>query len=105
MAAPSAGPPKASEPMDEQTVLLDLLFSHRMGWVQDFLRERKLPTVGTKDVLRTRVESLLSDGTLSFSDLVSLLDTVEGWGNQHVYIYRAKDELLALLSDEQELKR
>ncbi|HEV3115659.1 MAG TPA: SAP domain-containing protein, partial [Gemmataceae bacterium] len=95
MAAPPDGPPGDTERLDEKTVLLDLLFSHRMGWIQDFLRERKLPTTGNKDVLRTRVESLFDDGTLSLSDLVVLLDKVEGWGNQHVYLYRANDGLLA----------
>lgn len=104
MAAPPDGPPEDGEPLDEQTVLLDLLFSHRLGWVRDFLRARKLPKSGNQDVLRTRVESLLDDGTLSFTELVALLDTVEGWGNQHVYLYRAKDGLLASLSDEHELK-
>lgn len=75
-----------------------------MGWIQDFLRSRNLPFSGTKDDLRARVLAYLDERAIQPSDLVALLDAVEGWGNQHVYLYKAPDSLIAYLADEKRLK-
>jgi len=84
--------------------LLDILFGHKMGWVQQFLRDKGLPATGNKPDLRRRIEDCLEEATVEASDLVDLLDRVEGWGNQHVYLYTASDTLIAALSDERAMK-
>jgi hypothetical protein len=76
-----------------------------MGWTQEFLRSRELVFSGTKDELRGRVEQYLREGAVQATDLVALLDSIEGWGDQHVYLYTASEALLAVLSDETRLRR
>lgn len=73
---------------------LDYLLSHKMAFVQDFLRNRGLPFSGTKEKLRERLEGYLAEGSLAASDLVQLLDQIEGWGDQHVYLYKAYDQAI-----------
>jgi hypothetical protein len=96
--------PEEAEALDEGQILLDLLFSHRMSWVQDFLRTNDLPVSGTKDELRERIEDLRAAETISIADLITLLESVEGWGNQHAYLYRAGDMLLDFFSNETQVK-
>jgi hypothetical protein len=76
---------------DDLPVLLDLLFDHRMGVIQDFLRDKKQPFTGTKDFLRQRVVGYVEEKTVSPEELIGLLDHVEGWGNQHIYLYRSPE--------------
>lgn len=86
---------------DGQTdFLLDVLFAHKVAWVRGLLKEKGLPSSGNKPDLRQQVEEHLESDTLEPSDLIDLLDEVEGWGNQHVYLYQASGDLLAELSDE-----
>ena len=85
--------------------LLDILFDHKMSWIQELLREKEIATGGTKTELREKVEDCLEDESLQTSDLVDLLDRVEGWGNQHIYLYKADNKLIRTLSDEDGLKK
>jgi len=78
----------------EVELVLNYLLSHRMAFIQEFLRTRGLPFSGTKEKLRRRLEGYLSDGRLDATDLVRLLNEIEGWGNQHIYMYKATDRLI-----------
>lgn len=92
---PAAGGEGAITGADRDT-LLDLLFDHRADVIREFLRERECPVSGTKAELRDRISGFVDDGTIPATDLVDLLDEVEGWGNQHIYLYRAPAEADAL---------
>lgn len=69
--------------------LLDLLFKHRMCLIQGFLKDKGKAYSGTRPKLRQRVESYLDEGAVLAHELVDLLDRICGWGNQHVYLYKA----------------
>jgi hypothetical protein len=84
--------------------LLDILFNHKMEWIKQFLKRKGQPTTGNKPDLRNRIEDCLDEATIDTSDLVDLLDQVEGWGNQHAFLYEASNELIATLSDKKALK-
>lgn len=73
-------------------LILDYLLAHKKEFIQDFLRERSLYYSGTKAVLRERLEQYVGDGQLSGVELVMLLNRVEGWGNQHIYLYKAPSQ-------------
>ncbi len=74
--------------------LLNIIFNHRKAVLQGFLRDRRQAFSGTQEKLRERVEGYLSDGSVRAEELVELLDRIEGWGNQHIYLYRATDVLI-----------
>lgn len=90
----------ANDADGEAAFLLDVLFNHKVAWVRDLLKEKGLPSSGTKPELRERLEEHLEAQAVEPSDLVDLLDQVEGWGNQHIYLFKASDALLAVLSDQ-----
>jgi hypothetical protein len=89
-------------PIDTETSLvLDYLLSHKMQYSQNYLREHALPFSGTKAWLRTRLEGYLREGRITFQELVALLDVIEGWGNQHIYLYKAPSQILTLWDTEE----
>ena len=93
---------EAEESLTEEEVnlVLDYLHAHKMAFTQEFLRARGLPFSGTKARLRERLEEYLGDGRLSATDLVQLLNNIEGWGNQHIYLYMGPDHLIEPWLDE-----
>jgi hypothetical protein len=80
--------------------LLNLLFDHRKHVIQEFLKGRSRAFSGTRQKLRERIEGYLDDGSVRPEDLVELLDRIEGWGNQHIYLYKASDELISRWNSE-----
>ena len=82
--------------------LLNIIFNHRKAALQGFLRDRRQAFSGTQEKLRERVEGYLSDGSVRAEELVELLDRIEGWGNQHIYLYRAPDVLIEALEQRKE---
>jgi len=76
---------------DEIDRVVDYVFSHRKEAIKGFLKEEDLKVSGKKEVLRARVREAIDSGKTDASDLVTLLDTIEGWGNQHVYLYQAPE--------------
>lgn len=88
----------------DDAFLLDVLFSHKLEWARGLLEGHSLPTSGTAAELRARIEENLEAGTLDSDDLIDLLDQVEGWGDQHGYLYTVSDALIAELADETRIK-
>lgn len=84
----------AEEPsLEEQALLVDYLFAHRKANVQAFLAQHGIPKTGTKSQLRDRLEAALENGDFRVGDLIALLDSIEGWGNQHIYLYRSSEQV------------
>lgn len=96
--------PTASDGDGVTDFLLNVLFHHKMEWVKTWLQAKGMSAAGNKPDLRSRVEDGLADETLQSSDLIALLDQVEGWGNQHVYLFKAEKGLIDWLADENKFK-
>jgi hypothetical protein len=88
----------------DEAILLDLLFSHKLEWIRHLLKQKSLRRSGTAAELYAQIESHLETGALTKEDLVNLLDRIEGWGNQHCYLYTAPSHLIAELSDQAKFK-
>jgi hypothetical protein len=71
--------------------LVDYVFAHRKDAIKDFLADDTLPANIKKDELRSRFEKAITAGEKDPPSLVSLLDSIEGWGNQHIYLYEAPE--------------
>jgi hypothetical protein len=81
-------------------LVLDYLISHKMEFIQNYLREKNLPFSGTKAVLRSRLNDYLNNSQLIIQELIDLLNKIEGWGNQHIYLYIAPSDFIDLWRDE-----
>lgn len=89
---------------EDLSLILDYLMAHKMEFSQDFLRARELPFSGTKAQLRERLEGYVRNDQVSAGELVDLLNRIEGWGNQHIYLYQAPDPLIAPWREEESVK-
>jgi len=79
--------------MDEEfDQVLDYLFANTKDPISGFLQSLELPYSGNKDVLRERVVTAVRDGITTQAAVVDLLNGIEGWGNQHVYLYQTTVE-------------
>lgn len=78
---------KASFSDGELEQLIEYVFGHRKFPIQGFLKKYGLAKTGKKDELQDRIQEALDDGTISPEELVGFLDHIEGWGNQHIYLY------------------
>jgi len=92
-------------PDDQVVQIVEYVFAHRKEAVKRFLSTRNFPTSGTKEELRERVDAGLADGSISAEDLIGLLDTIEGWGNQHLYLYQAPADQNREWKDEDKAKK
>jgi hypothetical protein len=91
------------KPID-QDIALDLLLDHKAQFVRAFLEGHGIPTSGTKEELRDRLDQALGTGRVAVGDIIEHLDEIEGWGNQHLYLYRAPDGLLPTWRSETSVK-
>lgn len=97
-----AATPVTDEQVDQ---VVGYVFAHRKHAVKEFLGARNLPVSGTKEELRERVGNGLADGSVTAEDLIALLDTIEGWGNQHLYLYKSPADQMRLWKGEVTAKK
>lgn len=90
---------------EEFNLLLEYLSAHKKEFLKDFLRERGLFHSYNKDELMQKVREYVEEDRLSFEELVELLNTIEGWGDQHIYLYDAPAPLSARWRDPIEVRK
>ena len=71
--------------------VVDYVFSHSMESIKGFLKDTELKVWGKRKSSEPGVQDAIDNGKTDISALVNLLDTIEGWGNQHVYLYQSPD--------------
>lgn len=82
---------------DERNQLIGAILSHKKEHTQTFLGNRKLPFSFTKKALFSILAKGLDEEKFSETDLIDLLDDIEEFGNQHIYIYNCNPDYLKVL--------
>ncbi len=72
--------------------LLDLLFAHKLPFIKELLRAHEIPVSGSKPELREKLSREIGRGSLGQAAILSYLDQIEGWGNQHVFLYKSPNQ-------------
>jgi len=85
--------------------LIDLLLAHKKEYVQEFLRENGFRFSGTKEDLRERLLILYKRGEITREQILQRLDQLEGYGNQHVYLFRIPEHYIEELRDQENVRR
>ena len=70
------------------SLLIDIAISQASHLVQDFLRSHDAHIGRTKAHFRANLREAIDNGRLTLDEIGEWLDTVEGWGSQHCYVYR-----------------
>jgi hypothetical protein len=78
--------------IDQRKLLLDSIFSHKLEFIRDYFREKEIPSLFKKDILYIKMLEGIDSGTLSLSELTDLLDKIEEFGNQHIYLFNFNTE-------------
>ena len=84
---------------------VEYAFGHRKVSIQEFLSNYSLPTTGKKDELREAVVKGIKDGDIPREDIIAFLDSLEGWGNQHIYLFKSSDKLMKQWKVESNVKQ
>lgn len=85
--------------IDDLDLLLQYLSAHKMEFLKNFLREKGLPHSYNKIELIQKAYEYIAQERLSFEELVDLLNTIEGWGDQQIYLYDAPPPLSTMWRD------
>ena len=73
--------------------LVDCAMVHKAETLRRFLADAGIAKSGTKDVLKDRLRDYLQQDSKNAVELTEYLNLIEGWGNQHVYLYTAASGL------------
>ena len=71
---------------EEQRLILQYVKELRQVELKEFLASTGHLRSGTKKILLDRIDESLAEGTIALVDLVDLLDQVEPWSAQHVFL-------------------
>lgn len=74
---------------EEIDLLINHVVFHPLRLLKGFLQEHQLPTSGIKESIHKRITEAVADGKVAVTELIELLNDLEGWGNQHIYLYRS----------------
>ena len=77
----------------EIELLLDCALVQRSDHIRAFLTEVGLPRSGNKGELRARLREYLGEASDGMRRLTSRLNELDGWGNQHAYLFKAPPAL------------
>jgi hypothetical protein len=82
---------KASPTLSEKDALLQLargiVLAQGNTFIKEILRERNIRIGATKAEFEQNMVAAIESGELQRKHIESWLNEVEGWGNQHIYIY------------------
>ena len=75
------------------------------AFVKELLRDNGGKIGATKKEFEKNLNAAIDEGLLTKEHFQSWLASVEGWGNQHVYLFSAPQDISASLSDAGRIKR
>lgn len=62
-------------------------------FIKELLRDKKIRLGTNKDDFECNLNEAIESGKLVLADVESWLTSIEGWGDQHVYLYKLSSEL------------
>jgi hypothetical protein len=68
-------------------------------FIKELLRDEKIRIGDTKEDFQVNLNDAIESGKLRLDDLADWLKRVEGWGNQHVYLYKISPKLTKELTE------
>jgi hypothetical protein len=87
-------PPKAKlgkYAADDVELLFTYVADLRKDRLKEYLDGNGLAKGGSKTEVIRRLKEAIDDGQLSYDSLIELLDEVEPWGKQHIFILKSRD--------------
>jgi hypothetical protein len=93
-----AAAPTVVEIADLERLAAGIIRAQGNRFIKELFRSSNITVGATKDELEANVKAMIAAGDLRLGDVDAWLREVEGWGNQHVYLYRISSTLLRQLT-------
>lgn len=102
--------PNASSPLPEEMDALvrlarGIVIAQGNVFIKELLRDRGIRIGTTKDDFERNMVQAIYAGELRREHVEAWLREVEGWGNQHIYMYRIPKDLRRFLLDDKALEK
>ena len=78
----------------------NIVRSQTNRYIKELLREHGIAIGSTKADFERNLDAAIDDGSLTGAHVEAWLREVEGWGNQHVYVYRLSREQVSAFRTE-----
>lgn len=86
-AANALVPPAPDEVSDLKRLVAGIVRTQGNRFIKELMRSKRIPLGTNKDDFERNLMAAIEAGDLRLADVDSWLGSVEGWGNQHVYLY------------------
>ncbi|MBN8940739.1 MAG: hypothetical protein J0H01_14665 [Rhizobiales bacterium] len=83
------GQPGRRSKEELKQIVGSIILSQGNDFIKELLRQNKIPIGTTKPEFGRNLSQAIDSGALSQAMIEDWLGDVEGWGNQHVYLYRS----------------
>ncbi len=86
-------PPPAGQVADLKRLAAGIVRAQGNRFIKELLRAKGIRIGANKDQFESHLTAAIEGGDLRLGDVDAWLQRVEGWGNQHVYLYRISSTL------------
>jgi len=80
--------PSISDQRKAQRLVQEIILEQKNTYIKELLRKYSVPGGATKAQFEDRLDQAITDGTITLDHLKEWIDETEGWGDEHVYLYR-----------------
>jgi hypothetical protein len=77
----------------------DVILAQSNVFIKELLISRNIYGGVTKADFELQLEDAITDGSITYDELKAWVDETEGWGDEHVYLYKVATSVERLLSD------
>ena len=91
-------PPKAEEIEALERLAAGIIRAQKNRFIKELLRDQGIPIGRNKEDFERNLKSAIHSGRLRLQKVKDWRDRVEGWGNQHVYLYNLTEPVLSQLT-------
>lgn len=87
--------PSAAETKKARRLVQDIILAQKNTYIKELLRSHKVATGSTKADFEERLYDAIADGVITLEHLGEWVEETEGWGDEHVYLYRVPKTISA----------
>lgn len=88
-----AAPPTPGQIADLKRLAAGIVRAQGNRFIKELLRSKGVRIGANKDEFERHLTAAIESGELALADVDGWLQRIEGWGNQHVYLYRISSTL------------
>ncbi|MBV8545894.1 MAG: hypothetical protein JO093_12640 [Acidobacteria bacterium] len=87
-----------------QRLVDEIILSQKNMYIKELLRNHNIPAGATKSQFKEHLDTAISEGTITLDDLKKWVEETEGWGDEHIYLYRVPKRICAEVSTSAEAR-